>query len=254
MRSTFLPVLLLAFSAATQAATPQAIYGESCAHCHTPGISGAPRLGDRAEWSKRIRPGFRLLYRATIDGVPNTAMAARGGHRELSDADIRAVVDFMVAAAALPRQELEAAARYDKLGITDREFVRLDANFDGKLTTAEVRHDAALAQALKRFDRNRDGRLDAAEYQALETALERERAAVTVDDETLVAAVRTALRSLPGFPEKDIKVEASAGALRMTGVVQGAEEARRGWLAVRRIAGIKSIDNRLVSGELLAWD
>jgi cytochrome c5 len=248
-----LPILLL-WTVTANAATPQALYSEGCAHCHTPGISGAPKLGDRSEWSQRIRPGIKLLYQAAIDGVPNTTMAARGGHREMSDADIRAIVDFMLAAAALPQSTLAAAARYDALGITDREFIRLDTNFDGVLSPAEIRQDRALTGGFARFDHNRDSKLDAAEYRALEMQLERERAAVAVDDAQLVTAVRAALRALPGFPEKDVKVESVSGAVVLAGVVSGAEEARRAWLATRRIAGIKTLDNRLVSGELLAWD
>lgn len=252
MRPLLLTLLLMA--SAAPAASPPVIYAESCAHCHTPGISGAPKLGDRPEWSRRIRPGFRLLYQSAIEGVPGTTMAARGGHRELSDDDIRATVDFMVAAAALPQAALDAAARYDRLNINDREFVRLDANFDGTLTPDEIRHDRPLAQAHARFDRNRDGRLDATEYRALEAQLERERAAVSVDDNRLVATIRAALRELPGFPEKDLQVEASAGRVVISGVVPGAADVRRAWLATRRIAGIKTLDNRLVSGELLGWD
>lgn len=159
-------LILLLWTVTANAATPQAMYGESCAHCHTPGISGAPRVGDRTEWSQRIRPGMKLLYQAAINGIPNTTMAARGGHRELSDADIRTIVDFMVAAAALPKSTLAAAARYDALGITDREFIRLDAKFDGRLTPAEIKHDGALAGGFARFDRNRDGKLDIAENTA----------------------------------------------------------------------------------------
>jgi cytochrome c5 len=246
--------LLLLCSAAANAASPQVMYSENCAHCHTPGISGAPKLGDRKEWLQRIRPGMKLLYQAAIDGVPNTTMAARGGHRELNDADIRAIVDFMVAAAAPSKSVLTAAARYDALGITDREFIRLDANFDGGLTPAEIKHDSALAGGFARFDHNRDGKLDATEYRALETQLERERAAVTVDDAELITAVRTALRALPDFPEKEVKIAAVSGAVVLSGVVPGATDVRRAWLTTRRIAGIKTLDNRLVSGELLAWD
>jgi len=127
MRLPLLTVLLCVASAAdaaapqADAAAPQTVYTDACAHCHTPGISGAPRLGDRADWSQRIRPGFKLLYQAAIEGVPNTTMAARGGNRELSDVDIRAVVDFMITAAALPQSTLAAARRYDALNITDRE-------------------------------------------------------------------------------------------------------------------------------------
>jgi hypothetical protein len=230
------------------------MYSENCAHCHTPGISDAPKLGDRSEWSKRIRPGMKLLYQAAIEGVPNTAMAAKGGHRELSNADIRTIVDFMVAAAALPRSALAAATRYDALGINDREFIRLDANFDGGLTPAEIKHDRALAGGFARTDRNRDGKLDISEYQALEAQLERERAAVMIDDAQLAAAIRAALLALQGFPEKEVRIEVTSGTVVLAGVVPHAADARRAWLATRRIAGIKTLDNRLVSGELLAWD
>jgi len=58
--------LLLCIATVAGAAQPQADYTEACAHCHTPGISAAPRLGDRNEWSQRIRPGFKLLYQAAI--------------------------------------------------------------------------------------------------------------------------------------------------------------------------------------------
>ncbi len=197
---------------------------------------------------------MKLLYQTAIEGVPNTAMAARGGHRELSDADIRTIVDFMVAAAALPRSTLAAATRYEALGITDREFIRLDANFDGGLTLAEVKHDSALAGGFVRFDRNRDGKLSITEYQALEAQLELERAAVVIDDAQLTTTIRTALRALADFPEKEVRIEAVSGAVVLSGVVPGAADVRRAWLATRRIAGIKTLDNKLVSGELLAWD
>ena len=249
-----LPALLVGLCTTVQAATPQTLYAEGCAHCHTPGISDAPKLGDRGEWSKRIRPGMKLLYQAAIEDVPNTAMAPKGGHRDMTDADVRAVVDFMVAAAGLTAAEIAAAARYDAFGISDREFIQLDTNLDGALTPDELRHDSPLAQGLARFDRNRDGKLDATEYQALETALEHERAAVTVGQDQLVTAVRAALVALPQFPLKGIKVEAAGGAITLSGIVEHAADAQRAYRAIRRIAGIKTIDNRLVSGELLAWD
>jgi len=253
MQTLLLPLLFFAATAAS-AAAPQALYAERCAHCHTPGISGAPKLGDSTAWTKRIRPGMNLLYQAAIEGVPNTTMAPRGGHREISDAGIRAVVDFMVAAAALPSSALANAKRYDALGITDREFINLDANFDGLLTPEEIRHDPALARGLARFDRDGDGRLNPAEYRALETQLDIERAAVTVDDAQIAANVREALGALANFPNKNIKVEVAAGKLTVSGVVDHAADAQRANRVIRRIAGIKAIDNRLVTGELLGWD
>jgi hypothetical protein len=197
---------------------------------------------------------MKLLYQAAIEGVPNTTMAPKGGHLDMSDADVRAVVDFMVAAAGLAADEIAAAARYDALDISDREFIRLDVNFDGVLTPDELRHDPPLALELARFDRNRNGKIDATEYRALETALEQERANVTVSDEQLVAGARAALAALPQFPLEGIKVEATAGAVTLSGVVEHAADAQRAYRAIRRIAGIKTIDNRLVPGDLLGWD
>jgi len=55
-----------------------------------------------------------------------------------------------------------------------------------------------------------------------------------VDDAQLVAVLRAALRTLPGFPEKDIKVEAAAGTISITGVVPGADDVRRGMIAASR--------------------
>lgn len=109
-----------------------------------------------------------------------------------------------------------------------------------------------MAAGFARFDRNRNGKLNMGEYQALEA--QRERGAVTVDDAQLIATIRTALHAVPGFPEKGVKIEALSGNVVLGGVVPGAADVRNAWLATRRIAGIKMLDNRLVSGALLAGD
>jgi cytochrome c5 len=38
------------------AQTAQELYMRDCAVCHLPGIAGAPKVGDKAEWSRRVRP------------------------------------------------------------------------------------------------------------------------------------------------------------------------------------------------------
>jgi cytochrome c5 len=236
------------------AATVPETYAEHCGHCHAAGLAGAPKLGDAVEWRKRIGPGMALLYRSALDGMPNTAMMPKGGQRSLSERDIKALVDFMVAAAGLPAVVPEAAARYEARGITNRDFIRLDRNLDGYLSRDEVEHDAELAHSLARFDADRDGKLSEAEYIALETALERETAEPDVDDATLLAAVRAALARVRGLPVNTMKIEAVSGTVTMAGIVEDAEAARQAHSAIRRIKGIKRIDNRLVSGHLMSWD
>ncbi len=46
----------------------------------------------------------------------------------------------------------------------------------------------------------------------------------------------------------------AAGKVTLSGVIEHATDGQRAYRAIRRIAGIKAVDNRLVSGELLAWD
>jgi len=256
--ASFLAVAVLSFLTAlpfarAQAASVGETYVARCAQCHAGGEGGAPRAADAAEWGRRIRAGMNLLHRSAIEGMPNTAMAAKGGHRDLDDAMVRAIVDFMVAQAGLPADALKAAARYDAFGISNRDFVRLDTDYDGLLSRAEAAGDPGLAANLDRFDANRDGRLSVAEYETLETTLARERTAVQVDDATLAAGVRAALAGVKGIPAS-VKVDVSAGVVTMAAVVEDAETARRAETAIKRIAGIRRIDNRLVSGSLLSFD
>ena len=79
---TFALLVLLASCAEDPAQTGtahpgKAIYDESCFSCHTPGLSGAPKLGDEDAWAPRIAQGREVLLRRTIEGIP-PAMPARG--------------------------------------------------------------------------------------------------------------------------------------------------------------------------------
>lgn len=254
MNIPFLAILAVAVSGSAHAASTAETYMRNCAVCHLPGIAGAPKVGDTADWARRVRPGLNMMYRNALEGLPNTAMMAKGGHTDLSDDEVKAIVDYMIEAAALDRKTLEAAGRYDKLRITDRDFVRLDRNFDGLLSRDEIGHDPVLLQNLARFDENRDGRLSEAEYRNAEAVLERERAAATVSDDALQKAVRAALAKVPGVDSPNTKVEVEQGVVAMIGIVEDAQVARQAYDLVKRIRGVKKIDNRLVSGHQMVWD
>jgi len=235
------------------AASPAEQYMTYCALCHLPGIHGAPKVGDREDWTRRIRPGLTMVFRNAVEGMPNTAMLPLGG-APLTAAGVWAIVDYMVSAAGLPASALKDAARYEKLGITSRDFIRRDANYDGFLTREELAGDDTLLAAFARFDENRDGRLGEAEYLKAEAALERERASAQVDDATLEANVRVALSRVKGVDLKDVKLSVVAGIVSITGIVGHASVAVAANDALKRIAGVKKIDNRLVSGEQIGWD
>lgn len=69
-------------------------YESVCVACHLTGLAGAPKPGDKAAWKPRIAQGMDTLYSSVLKG--KNAMPARGGSPTLSDADIKAAVDYLV--------------------------------------------------------------------------------------------------------------------------------------------------------------
>ena len=65
-----------------------------CVECHGSGKNGAPRIGDRDAWIPRLKPGFDGLVRSAING--HGAMQPRGGMANLTDAEMRSAVTYMV--------------------------------------------------------------------------------------------------------------------------------------------------------------
>jgi cytochrome c5 len=77
----------------------QQVYQTTCVACHGAGIAGSPKLGDKGQWAKRIAKGLDTLYASAVNGVQGSAgvMPAKGGNPALSNAEVRAAVDYMVA-------------------------------------------------------------------------------------------------------------------------------------------------------------
>jgi len=77
----------------------KSIYGKTCAMCHAAGVAGAPKPGDKADWGPRIAQGTEVLYKHALEGFTgaNGMMPARGGGATLSDEEVKAAVDHMVA-------------------------------------------------------------------------------------------------------------------------------------------------------------
>ena len=69
-----------------------------CAQCHQSGSGGAPRIGDRAAWIPRLKPGFETLVRSAING--HGGMPARGGMADLTDPELRSAITYMFTPAA----------------------------------------------------------------------------------------------------------------------------------------------------------
>jgi cytochrome c5 len=87
--------------AAATADTGEEVVKARCSLCHEGGAGGAPRIGNRSEWEPRAARGKLALYETALKGKPNTAMMARGGFRDLSNDEVMAAVEYMVAKAGL---------------------------------------------------------------------------------------------------------------------------------------------------------
>jgi len=86
-------------AAASAAVDGQQVYNAGCVACHGAGIAGAPRVGDKDAWTDRISAGLDTLVAHAIDGFQGSQgmMPAKGGNPSLSDEEVRAVVEYMVA-------------------------------------------------------------------------------------------------------------------------------------------------------------
>ena len=94
-----LAIVSLVAAGGVFAATAEETYKTSCSACHDAGVANAPKLGDKDAWAPRLKLGKEAMYNSGIKGKPGTAMVAKGGFANLSDADVKAVVDLMIAKA-----------------------------------------------------------------------------------------------------------------------------------------------------------
>ncbi len=78
--------------------TGKQVYEGLCVACHAAGVAGAPKFGDKAAWAPRIAQGMDTLYMHSINGFQGKTgvMPPKGGNPSLSDAEVKAAVDYMV--------------------------------------------------------------------------------------------------------------------------------------------------------------
>ena len=74
------------------------IFGQLCTGCHTSGAGGAPTM-TAAGMGARAAQGKDILYKHAIEGFTGSAgvMPAKGGNPALTDEQVKATVDWMLA-------------------------------------------------------------------------------------------------------------------------------------------------------------
>jgi outer membrane protein OmpA-like peptidoglycan-associated protein len=70
----------------------EVVYKAQCAACHDAGAAGAPKFGDAAGWSARLKTGFDSLWSSSLKG--KGAMSAQGGG-EYDDLEIANAVVYL---------------------------------------------------------------------------------------------------------------------------------------------------------------
>lgn len=66
---------------------------EGCKNCH--GFGPGPKLGNKADWKARIAKGMPALVESAIKGTAK-GMPPKGGRANLTDAQIKSIVKYMV--------------------------------------------------------------------------------------------------------------------------------------------------------------
>jgi cytochrome c5 len=72
----------------------EGLYAQACAACHDTGAANAPKSGDKDAWAERLGKGLDTLVDHAVNGF--NAMPAKGGAAQLSDAEVAAIVEYMV--------------------------------------------------------------------------------------------------------------------------------------------------------------
>lgn len=74
------------------------IFGNLCTTCHTNAATGAPVITDKGAWAPRVAQGLDTLIKHATEGFTGSKgmMPAKGGNPALTDAQVKATVEWMV--------------------------------------------------------------------------------------------------------------------------------------------------------------
>lgn len=77
------------------AKSPDDVIAKHCTACHTPGLLGAPKIGDAAAWGERAKKegGIDGLLAKAITGI--NAMPPKGTCGDCSDSDLKGAIEKM---------------------------------------------------------------------------------------------------------------------------------------------------------------
>jgi cytochrome c5 len=199
--------------------TGEEIYQNRCSLCHAGGAAGAPKFKNRDDWAPRAARGKLALYDVALHGKPNTAMMARGGFRDLSNDEVMAAVDYMVAQAGFSpglRPEPMPAAPAAPLA-AEPSLAAAPSEFDDKTATGRIA-EALLVQLAPP-----DAKIE----------------------------MQEGVANVGGL---GIRVGTREGVVWLRGTVKSAELIERAEAIARSAGGGRKVENKLISAQIFEWD
>ncbi len=95
--------------------TGKQVFESTCTACHTAGVAGAPKVGDKAAWAPFIEKGYDDLIKNALHGIG--PMPPKGGNPSLADFEVERAVVYMVNQSGASFDEpKEPAADKEKTG------------------------------------------------------------------------------------------------------------------------------------------
>ncbi len=82
--------------------TGEQIVKARCATCHATGKGGAPKIGDRDAWIPRLKDGLDATVHSAING--HGGMPARGGMPNVTDAEMKDAITYMINKGRVPEK------------------------------------------------------------------------------------------------------------------------------------------------------
>jgi hypothetical protein len=153
-----------------------------------------------------------------IRGIPNTAMAPKGGFAELSDDEVAAAVDYMLGRTGFADAAGQAAETRDTL------------------------RSSAASAAPRSGDAVADDVLARRVAEVLRDALARRDSAIeSVGGELSIRG-------------SGIRLSVERGVVRLTGVAATGATIKQAEEAARSVAGVRRVDNKLIAGGMLDFD
>jgi cytochrome c5 len=194
--------------------TGEEVYNNRCSLCHAGGAGGAPKFGNREDWTPRAARGKLALYDVALRGKPNTAMMPRGGFRDLSDDEVMSAVDYMVARAGLSPGLRAGAPQVSPLETIAPPALTAP---DDETITAQV------AEALRAQLAPPDAKVEMRKWMA----------------------------NVGGL---DVRVATREGVVWLAGTVRSAEIVERAEAIARSAGGGRRVVNKLIPASIFEWD